>query len=52
MVILQTDPVPIHQRYASIPQPLADVIDLALLDKPEIHFKDAANFKWALLSVL
>jgi serine/threonine protein kinase len=52
LAVLQTDPVPIHQRENSIPKRLAELIDLALVDKPEIHFKTAAEFKQALESVL
>jgi serine/threonine-protein kinase len=51
-VILQTDAVPIRQRNAAIPKKLADVIDLALRDDPEIPFKSAGEFKRALESVL
>jgi hypothetical protein len=40
--------VPIRQRENSIPKLLAELIDLALVDKPEIHFKTAAEFKQAL----
>lgn len=50
LAVLQNDPVPIRARNASIPQPLAEVIDLALVEKPEIHFKTAIEFKQALLS--
>lgn len=50
--VLENDPVPIRQRDASIPKKLAEVIDLALIEKPEIHFKSAAAFKRALLSVI
>lgn len=52
LTVLQTNPVPIHQRDASIPKPLAELIDLALIDNPEIHFKNAATFKRELESVL
>jgi WD40 repeat protein len=52
LTVLQTDPVPIRERDSSIPKPLAELIDLALVDKPEIHFKNAADFKQALESVL
>jgi serine/threonine protein kinase len=52
VTVLQTDPVPIRQRYGSLPKPLAEVIDLALVDKPKIHFKTAAEFKQALESVV
>lgn len=51
LVVLQNDPVPIRARNASIPQSLAEVIDLALVEKPEIYFKTAMEFKQALLSV-
>lgn len=52
LTVLQTDPVPICQRDSLIPKPLAELIDLALIDKPEIHFKTAAEFKQALESVM
>ncbi|WP_246275421.1 hypothetical protein [Brasilonema bromeliae] len=50
--VLENDCVPISQRDASIPQRLAEVIDLALVEKPEIYFKSATEFKQALLDVL
>jgi len=50
--VLQSDPVPIRKRDASIPQKLADVLDLALADKKGLHFKTAAEFKRALMGVL
>ncbi|RUS99369.1 hypothetical protein DSM106972_078110 [Dulcicalothrix desertica PCC 7102] len=52
LAVLQNDPVPIRQRDSSISQRLAEVIDLALVEKPEIYFKSAAEFKKALLSVV
>jgi eukaryotic-like serine/threonine-protein kinase len=52
LALLQTNAVPIRERNASIPKQLAELIDLALVDKPEIYFKDAATFKQALSSVL
>jgi WD40 repeat protein/serine/threonine protein kinase len=52
LAVLQTDPVSICQRDSSIPKSLAQLIDLALVDKPEIHFKNAAAFKRALESLL
>jgi eukaryotic-like serine/threonine-protein kinase len=52
LAVLQNDPVPIRQRDANIPQQLAKVIDLALVEKPEIYFKSAAGFKQALLGCL
>lgn len=51
-VVLQTDPVPTRKRDASIPKRLAEVIDLALVDNPSLHFKTAAEFKRALEHVL
>jgi eukaryotic-like serine/threonine-protein kinase len=52
LVVLQTDAVPILQRDATIPKRLAEVIDLALVDRPEIYFKDAAAFRQALLRAM
>ncbi|NET06267.1 MAG: protein kinase [Symploca sp. SIO2B6] len=52
LVLLQTDAVPIRRRDASIPKELAELIDLALVDKPQIHFKNAVAFKRALESVV
>lgn len=52
LTVLQTDAVPIRQRDATIPKQLAAVIDLALVEKPEIYFKSAMEFKQALLGVL
>lgn len=52
LAVLQNDPLPIRARNASIPQRLAEVIDLALVEKPEIYFKTAMEFRQALLSVL
>ena len=39
--VLINKPVPIRQRDANIPENLAEVIDLALVEEPEIHFKSA-----------
>jgi serine/threonine protein kinase len=50
--VLRTSAVPIRRRVASIPKRLAEVIDLALVDKPRIHFQTAAAFKQALEGVL
>jgi pSer/pThr/pTyr-binding forkhead associated (FHA) protein len=52
LAVLQNDPVPIRQRNASIPHKLAKVIDLGLVEKPEIYFKSAVVFKKALLAAL
>ncbi|MFM2061936.1 MAG: Serine/threonine-protein kinase pkn6 [Cyanobacteriota bacterium] len=47
--ILNNHPIPIRQRDHSIPEKLADVIDLALTEKPQIYFPTAVEFKEALL---
>lgn len=52
LAVLQNDPLPIKARNPLIGQHLAEVIDLALVEKPEIYFKSAIEFKQALLSVL
>ncbi|MDJ0696709.1 hypothetical protein [Mastigocoleus sp. MO_188.B34] len=52
LAVLRNDPVPIRDRDPNIPQKLAKVIDLGLVEKPEIYFKSANQFKQALLSVL
>lgn len=52
LVVLQTQPVPILQRDATIPRRLAEVIDQALIDQPAITFKSAAEFKKAIEDVL
>lgn len=49
LAVLQNDPVPMRQRHANIPKKLAEVIDLGLVEKPEIYFKSAVDFKSALL---
>ncbi len=43
--VLQTSAIPIRQRTSSIPQKLAEVIDAALVDKPNIQIKTAPEFK-------
>jgi eukaryotic-like serine/threonine-protein kinase len=52
LAVLQNDPVPIKVRNPLIPPDLAEVIDLALVEKPELYFKNAVEFKQALLNVL
>ena len=47
-VVLHTRPVPIRERNAAVPKRLADVIDEALIDDPDIRFKTAADLKDAL----
>ena len=50
LAVLQNDGVPVDDRTYAIPQPLATVIDGALIDNPEIYYKTAAEFKQALLN--
>ena len=50
LAVLQCDAVPICDRTSTIPKPLAKVIDLALIDHPEIYYKSAAEFKQALVN--
>jgi hypothetical protein len=50
LAVLQNDGVPVDDRTPAIPQPLARVIDRALIDSPEIYYKSAAEFKQALLN--
>ena len=52
ITVLTKERIPIRDRDKSIPKKLAEVIDLALIDKPDIHFKSAADFKQALLDVI
>jgi len=52
LVVLKTKPVPIRQRKSAIPERLAEVIDKALIDDPEITFQSAAELKQAILEVL
>ena len=44
LAVLQNDGVPVDDRTSAIPQPLATVIDRALIDNPEIYYKSAAEF--------
>jgi serine/threonine-protein kinase len=52
LVVLDDPPVPIRRRLASLPEKLAEVIDHALTEEPEIPFKTAAEFKEALENAL
>jgi serine/threonine protein kinase len=52
LAVLQNDPVPIKARNSLIPPHLAEIIDSALVEKPELYFKNAVEFKQALLNVL
>ncbi len=51
-IVLQTDAEPILNRDSSLPPKLAQVIDHALIDKPEIGFKTAREFKQALADAM
>ncbi len=51
-VVLQTDAVPIRKRNAAIPRKLAEVIDSALVDNPEIQIKTATELRRALENAL
>ena len=42
--------VPVDDRTYAIPQPLATVIDRALINNPEIYYKNAAEFKQGILN--
>ncbi|MCE2721391.1 MAG: hypothetical protein ACK5RY_20105 [Dolichospermum sp.] len=44
--VLENDPVPILQRNRNIPKKLAQVIDLALIEKPQIYFDRADSEAW------
>jgi hypothetical protein len=48
LVVLETMPVPIRRRKPSLPKNLAEVIDRALVEEPEMPFQTAAEFKEAL----
>jgi len=50
LAVLQNDGVPVDDRTYAIPQPLATVIDRALIDNPDIYYKSAAEFKQALFN--
>lgn len=52
LAVLQCDAVPIGDRTSAIPKPLAKVIDLALIDNPDIYYKSAVDFKQALLNTI
>jgi hypothetical protein len=51
VAILQNNPIPIRQHNPLISKGLAEAIDLALIEKPEIYFKTAVDFKNALKMV-
>ncbi len=47
-VVLQTQPIPVRRRNDSVPIALAEVIDQALADEPELAFETATELKRAL----
>ncbi|WP_416668419.1 protein kinase domain-containing protein [Egbenema bharatensis] len=51
LALLQNEPVPIQQQNPKIPRSLAEVIDTALVDNPEIRVRDAAAFRRMLESM-
>ncbi len=51
-IVLSTDPVPIRNRAPQCPQPIADVIDRALRDKSDLHYKSALDLHRDLLAAL
>jgi eukaryotic-like serine/threonine-protein kinase len=52
LAVLKNDAVPIRDRDRNIPKKLAEVIDLALQDNPEIYFKSVKEFKQVLLAAI
>lgn len=48
LVVLESDPAPIRERDPNVPKELAAVIDRALVDRGELQFQTAAQFKEAL----
>jgi hypothetical protein len=48
LAVLKNHPVPIRDRASGIPESLAKIIDRALLDRPELYYKSAAEFKEAI----
>ncbi|MEG4516568.1 hypothetical protein QUB77_09035 [Microcoleus sp. AT9b-C3] len=42
LAILQNDVVPVCDRNSAIPQPLATVIERALIDNPDIYYTNVA----------
>lgn len=52
LVILERACEPILKHNPGLPAKLAQVIDLALAEEPDLHFKSAAQFKHALTAAL
>lgn len=44
LVVLQDDPVPIRERNPQVPAEVAAAVDAALVDRPEIEVRTAAEF--------
>ena len=51
-VVLESKPVPIRHRNSTIPKPLANIIDIALIDNPEITYRSSSELKLALKKVI
>ena len=47
-VVLNSQPIPIRKRNTLVPKPLAEVIDLALIDQHNLYFRTAAELQQAL----
>ncbi len=52
LTVLQTQPLPVAQRGVPVPPKLAEVLDLALVDDPEITFKSAGDLRKAIITAL
>jgi serine/threonine protein kinase len=52
LTVLEREVVPIRKRNPTIPRPLAEVIDAALVETPRIGFQSAHEFRAALERVL
>jgi len=52
LTVLESDPVPILQRNPGLPRKLAELIDHALREEPDLAFQTATEFKHALENVL
>ncbi len=52
LTTLKSPVIPIRSYEPSIPEVLAEIIDQALVDQPEIYYKSAAQFKEDLLKVI
>jgi eukaryotic-like serine/threonine-protein kinase len=50
-IVLQTDAVPVRRRVPGLPDPLAQVIDTALRDRPDIGYGTATELRRALAAI-